>query len=262
MNSEHAFAVESLGELDASSFVPLYMQLADRVAGLIREHGERAVGKVLPSEAECVQRLGVSRPTVRQAMSHLLAQGLILREKGRGTFVAPLKLEHDVSHGFEDDMRAAHRRVEYRLLSWDRVEGSGQVADVFGSGHEAAFFLLRRLRIIEGRAIGLEERYLPEALGRQLTPEQIDSAPVVDLVQRLSQQRVSRLDMEVSSAAADAELARLLEVKPGVPLLLRRTTFVAEGGQPLMHGTVTFLAEHYTFNFSVNYTARVRGLAA
>ena len=99
MNSEYAFTVESLGELDATSFVPLYMQLANRVAALIREHGEVAVGKVLPSEVECVQRLRVSRPTVRQAMSHLLAQGLILRKKGRGTFVAPDAGEVPVTAG-------------------------------------------------------------------------------------------------------------------------------------------------------------------
>jgi DNA-binding GntR family transcriptional regulator len=68
--------------------------------------------------------------------------------------------------------------------------------------------------------------------------------------------------MEVSSALAGKDLARLLQVKAGAPLLLRRTTFVAESGRALMHGTVTFLAEHYKFNLSINYTARARGLAA
>ena len=51
---------------------------------------------------DVLRLLQISRPTVRQAMSYLMSQGLIMREKGRGTFVAPPKLEHDVSHAFEE----------------------------------------------------------------------------------------------------------------------------------------------------------------
>jgi GntR family transcriptional regulator len=261
LSTEYAFSVAKLGELDATSFVPLYMQLADRIATLIREHGEHGVGKILPSEAECVQHLQVSRPTVRQAMSRLLAQGLILREKGRGTFIAPLKLEHDVSHGFEDDMRAAHRQVGYTLLAWDRVEAPQDVAAIFGSDTCDEFFLLRRLRSVEGKIVGIEERYLPGAIALEVKRSEIASAPVVDLVQRVTKQKVGRLDMEVSSMAADTELASLLTVSEGAPLLLRRSTFISESAQPLMHGTVTFVAEHYKFKLRINYSSRVHGSA-
>lgn len=255
MGTDYAFSINELGALDTSSFVPLYMQLANRVAALIREHGERAVGKALPSEAECVQRFGVSRPTVRQAMSHLLSQGLIMRERGRGTFVAPLKLEHDVSHGFEDDMRAAHRSVQYTLLDWEKIAPPADVAAVFGRDAARECFLLRRLRSVEGEVVGVEERYIPEAIGRHLRRVDLESQPALHLLQRLAGQKPGRLDIEVSSIAAGKDLARLLRVKAGVPLLLRKTTFLSESGQPLMHGIVTFLAEHYKFRFTVNYAA-------
>jgi hypothetical protein len=50
-------------------------------------------------------------------------------------------------------------------------------------------------------------------------------------------------------------------VSEGAPLLLRRTTFISESAQPLMHGTVTFVAEHYKFRLSINYSSRVHGPA-
>ena len=255
MATDYAFSVDDLGVLDTSSFVPLYVQLANRIAARIREHGERAVGKALPSEAECVERFGVSRPTVRQAMSYLLSQGLIMREKGRGTFVAPLKLVHDVSHGFEDEMRAAHRSVQYTLLDWEKIAPPADVAAVFGRDAARECFFLRRLRSVEGKVVGVEERYIPEAIGRDLKRADLEAHPALDLLQRLAGQKPGRLDIEVSSIAASKDLARLLGVKAGVPLLLRRTTFLSESGQALMHGTVTFLAEHYKFRFSVNYAA-------
>jgi GntR family transcriptional regulator len=255
MGVNHAFSADELSVPDTSSFVPLYMQLATHMATLIREKGERAVGKALPSEAECVQRFGVSRPTVRQAMSYLLSQGLITREKGRGTFVAPLNLVHDVSHGFEDDMHAAHRSVQYTLLGWEKISPPADVAAILGQEAGRECFLLRRLRSVEGEVVGVEERYVPEAIGRHVRRADLQSQPALHLLQRVADQKPRRLDIEVSSIAATKDLARLLTVKTGVPLLVRRTTFLSDSGQPLMHGTVIFLAEHYKFRFTVNYVA-------
>lgn len=57
---------------------------------------ESSIGKILPSESECVKYFKVSRPTVRQAMAHLFSQGLIARGRGRGTFIAQRHVDYDV----------------------------------------------------------------------------------------------------------------------------------------------------------------------
>jgi GntR family transcriptional regulator len=255
MNKEAVFPVDQLAPLDAGSFVPLYRQVAQRIASGIREQGERAVGKVLPSEAEFMQRFGVSRPTVRQAMAHLISQGLVTRVRGRGTFVTPLRLEHDVSHGFEDDMQAAHKQVDYTLLAWKRVQSPPAVAAVFKQHGNGYCFYLQRLRGIEGEVIGVEERYLPEHIGSRLAEKDLDSQPVLKLIRDLDGRKPGKLEIEVSSTVAAKDMARLLKVRIGAPLLLRNTVFLTEAGEPLMQGTVTFLAEHYKFRFVVNYVA-------
>lgn len=248
-----AFSIAELGELDSSSFVPLYFQLSERMATLIREKGDAAVGRLLPSEADCVQRFGVSRPTVRQAMAQLLAQGLIKREKGRGTFVAPTPFEHDISHGFEDDMKAAHRSVQYLLLCWEKRLPPPEVAAVFGLKGQAQLHFLRRLRSVDGEVVGVEERYLPEAIGDHLTRADVEFKPVLNLIYELSNKKPGRLDIEVSSSSAGRDLARLLEVKTGTPLLVRRSIFLQDPDVPLMYGVVTFLAQHYKLRFKINY---------
>ena len=249
----YVFEPETLKPLDSGSFVPLYVQIADRLSALIQEQGEGAVGKALPSEAECSQRFRVSRPTVRQAMSRLFAQGLISREKGRGTFVIRPKLDHDVSHDFEDEMRSAVRRVKYTVLAWEPVAPPADVAAVFGPEAPEQFQVLRRLRSVDDELVGMEERYLPPSLAAQLSRADVESRSIFFLLGRLNGKAVSRLDIEVSSRAATAELARLLEVQPGAPLLIRTSTFRSADGRPLVHGTTTFLAEHYSFRFSVSF---------
>ena len=254
MTSDYAFTADELATLDAASYVPLYMQLADRIGVLIRERRDAAVGKLLPSEIECAERLQISRPTVRQAMARLLSQGLIMREKGRGTFVAPLKLEHDLTHAFEDDMQAAHQTVEYALLDWRQVTPPADVSAVFGAA-AAGCFMLRRTRSVSGELVGVEERYLPAAIAEKIPEKALEGKPVLALIEEATGLRPARLDVAVSSVEADETLAQVLDVQRGIPLLQRTTTFVSHANEPFVHGTVTFRGDRYTFRFSVNYSA-------
>lgn len=72
--------------LNRQSFVPLYQQIKDLLLDRI-EHGELALGDVIPSEAQRGAAFEVSRLTVRQALYELRVEGYVVREKGRGTFV-------------------------------------------------------------------------------------------------------------------------------------------------------------------------------
>jgi GntR family transcriptional regulator len=254
MNTDAAFTAEDLEVLDSSSFVPLYIQLADRISDLVHKRGECAIGKALPSESQCVERLGVSRPTVRQAMARLLSQGLISRSRGRGTFVLPQRLDHNLVNAFEEDVDATSKTVQYRLLTWEAAALPEEVAAEFGRYATGDFFLLRRLRTVDRKAVGLEERYMPERIARQLRHSDIESRPMFRVLQRIEKPKASLLKVEVSSMLAGRSLARLLQVKPGVPLLVRKSTLLAKDGESLMHGTMTFIAEHYKFHFNVDLT--------
>lgn len=72
--------------IDRTSGVAVYRQVADKIRARI-ESGELAPGALLPSERELVEKLGVSRPTVQQAIKFLRAQGVVVAEHGRGVFV-------------------------------------------------------------------------------------------------------------------------------------------------------------------------------
>ena len=96
MTFRPAFHLGDLDALDSASRLPLYAQLADMLAKRIRPAQERLAGRALPSELEMTRHFGISRPTVRQAMSHLLTEDLIVRGRGRGTFVAPPRASRDL----------------------------------------------------------------------------------------------------------------------------------------------------------------------
>src|SRR6188474_3194862 len=105
-----ALSLARLPKLSGAN-LPLYLQIADGLERLIHAQGEDAMGKLLPSETDCARHFGVNRLTVRQAMSLLSSKGLIVRHRGRGTFVSNLPLDHDIGRAFEDEMRAGGRNA-------------------------------------------------------------------------------------------------------------------------------------------------------
>src|SRR3954451_4511560 len=105
--------------LDRSSPVPLYYQLAQQLEGAI-EHGRLAPGSLLGNEIELAGRLGLSRPTVRQAIQSLVDKGLLVRRRGVGTQVvhSQVKRPLELSSLF-DDLQAAGQSPATQVLRND-----------------------------------------------------------------------------------------------------------------------------------------------
>ncbi len=114
--------------LNPKSRIPLYHQLYDLLDAKIRS-GEWKPGDTLPAELRLVDEYAVSRITVRKVLDLLAAEGLILRERGRGTFVTHPQLEHGMDRivSFTDDMR------QRGFLPGTRVLFSGLVFGHFGA---------------------------------------------------------------------------------------------------------------------------------
>jgi DNA-binding GntR family transcriptional regulator len=139
-------------------------------------------------------------------------------------------------------------------LAWEATAPPKEVLAEFGRYATGTFFLLRRLRTVDGKTVGLEERYMPTQIAHQLRRSDVESRPMFRVLRGIDKPKASLLKVEVSSMLAGKNLARLLQAKPGVPLLVRKSTLLAGSGEPLMHGTMTFIAEHYKFHFNVDLT--------
>lgn len=103
--------------LNPDSPVPLYRQLADRLAAEVRQ-GKLGVGDKLPSEPELARTHAIGRPTVRQATDLLVQEGLVERRRGSGTFVRPQAQRVDFSSlaGTLSAFRKSGLDLETRLL--------------------------------------------------------------------------------------------------------------------------------------------------
>jgi GntR family transcriptional regulator len=250
MTSQAIVDIRLLSELKPDSYVPLYMQLAEQFVELIRKSHSRLVGAALPSEAECMEYFKVSRPTVRQAMAHLLSQELITRGRGRGTFVAPKRLDHDLSRAFEDEMRAAERAVKFELLERTSVPAPKRISEALGLKSGDKVERVKRLRLLEGAVFGYEERYIPAIYARYVTQQALKNKAIYSLIQEYAGEAPARFSLTIRSIAATAEYARILDVKRGAHLLSSEHTYFLSSGQPVLHGAVLFHGDKYQFSVS------------
>jgi DNA-binding GntR family transcriptional regulator len=147
--------------VDRTSPVPLYFQVAEQFAAAI-ERGELAPGDRLDSEIQLADRLGLSRPTVRQAIQHLVNKGLIVRRRGVGTQVVRGQVRRTVElTSLYDDLVRGGQQPTTSVLELTTTPASGEIARALDLPVGAPVLHLRRLRFADGEPLALMQNWLP-----------------------------------------------------------------------------------------------------
>jgi GntR family transcriptional regulator len=244
----------------AEKFVPNYYRLESHLRESLR-NGALRPGDPVPPESSLCQQFGVSRTTVRQALSRLVYEGLITRHRGRGSFVAEPRLEHSKPFlSFEEEMRARGATTGIKLLDMRTEPATRQVAENLAIAEGTPIVVLERLRLVNGQVVGYEIRYLPRHIGEALTAEEIHNQPLVPAVRRILGKARTRLSLRVTASAARRNEARVLETKVGAPVLVREHTWYFEPEGPMQYGKSVFRGDRY--QMSVDFTAAPHGQGA
>lgn len=175
------------------------------------------VGAPAPSERELVQRFGVARMTVRQAIDALVAEGLLERIPGKGTFVTKPRTRVGELRGFTEEMRNRGLLAESQTLI-ARVEKAGPgIARALGLTEGDPVLHWKRLRRADGAPMCIEDAYLAEVL----LPGFLQAGTPTSLYEALRRRGLNPTWAEDSIQAdlASAEEAELLDVEEGAAVL-------------------------------------------
>jgi GntR family transcriptional regulator len=229
----------------SDKFVPSYFRLEHHLRESLRS-GTLRPGDPIPPESSLCQQFGVSRTTVRQALSRLVYDGLIHRHRGRGSFVAEPRLEHSKPFlSFEEEMRARGATTTIKLLDMRTEPAKGKVMESLGLAEGTPVIVLERLRFVDGQIVGYEIRYLPQSVGEALTKDEIHDHPLVPAVRRILGKPRTRLTLRVTASTARKHEAKLLETKVGAPVLVREHIWYYEPEGPMQYGKSIFRGDRY-----------------
>ncbi len=201
--------------------MPLYQQLKQRLRIEIAR-GEYKPGDRLPAEPELIQQFGVSRITVRQALSDLAAEGLVVRRHGKGTFVAERRIKHDLVRltDFVEDMQLAGLAPSSRVLGFTHEPASPAIAAALILPMETEVVRIDRLRLANNEPIAYDTTWLPLRYGALLQESDLVSETIFHLLEERFNIPIERGTFLFTAGVADAAQAQALQVPVGAPLLV------------------------------------------
>lgn len=212
--------------------IPRYVQIADALRQELKGEGER-----IASEHQLCARFKVSRPTVRQALDVLVQEGLLYRHAGRGTFSTPTpggdrKLR---MIGSLDDMIALGDETWFKLVSRDIVPLAANIAQALRLPPGSKAYRLVGVRHAEAGAFQHVTAYVPEAVGRALSDEDLSKTSLIGAIERQLSVPIKVLEQVADAVRAPRQVSELLQLRPRTPLLLFERTYFAASGEPVEH---------------------------
>jgi GntR family transcriptional regulator len=227
--------------------VPLYHQI---VADLRKHVGRRKLkpGDLLPTEEQLCRQYGVSRITVRRAVDDLIVEGLVVRRRGVGTFVAePHAASRSVGlTGSLFDALAYPRDlvIEHRAQAERRPVK--RIAEALRLGPRDKAVEWEVLSRVGATPFAATTFSFPLAIGRELDPRALRAdTPAARLVERVVGESVVRAEQTVEPESTDAALSRLLEIPPRTAVLRVTRTYFTSSGKPVECATVHYRPDQY-----------------
>ncbi|MES4890725.1 GntR family transcriptional regulator [Streptomyces sp. NPDC096012] len=235
--------------LDRTSPVPLYHQFAQQLEAAIGR-GALTPGSLLGNEVDLSARLGLSRPTVRQAIRCLVDKGLLVRRRGVGTQVVHSRVRRPLElSSLYDDLESAGQGPTTRVLRNERIPATADVAAALGLTEGAEVTVLERMRRTHGRPVALLCNHLPAPLLELATPR-LESTGLYRMM-RTAGVTLHSARQSIGARGATAGEAALLDEEEGAALLTMRRIAYDVSGRPVEYGSHVYRASHYAFDFQL-----------
>ncbi len=227
---------------------PKHAQLRDALAELAAT--ELGPDAALPSERELMTTYDVSRDTVRKAINALVADGLLTRVHGRGTFVARPRLESRLHlASFSQDMRRRGLTPSTRLLAVELDRPPADVAAALELDDDAKAWRLDRVRLADGQPIALENGWYPQAPLPGLDKHDLGGS-LYELFGDVFGLTIDTAEQTLWGEAANDEIAERLDAPAHTPLLVFRRVSRA-AGRPIEYVVSRYRGDRYQIHMSL-----------
>lgn len=243
--------------VSASLRVPLYHQiyliLRQKILG-----GDYGYDDRIPSELDLVDEYSVSRITARRALDELAKEGLVKRERGKGTrvqFRLPTQPLESSVEGLLENLLAMGLDSSVNLIDFEYVAANDEVAKALDCPHGTIVQRAVRVRSFETGPFSHLVTYVPQNIGRNYDANDLASRPLLQLLER-SGVVVDGARQTISAALADADVAALLETEVGAALLEIRRIVVDGEGRPVEYIRGLYRPDRYQYNMVLS---RIQG---
>jgi GntR family transcriptional regulator len=233
---------------------PLFSRIQEYIADLI------LTGKLTPetkiqSEREFSEDLGVSRMTVRKALTELVNEGLLERKQGSGTYVAKPKITYDASEmvNYIDAMQQHNLATASQLLEFSEMVASRRLAEILNIEIGNPLYRVSLLRFANRVPIVLERGFFPCVRFPKLEDWDLEKSSTLDLLTGVYKIKPILISQTVEAVSAVETVAQQLRVEEGFPLILLSRIIFAEGtDQPIVFSQDFLRSDYARVHFNIH----------
>lgn len=243
--------MEKRPHIDSDSFVPAYFQLARMLHQEILG-GNLRPGDRVPSENELSEEYGLSRMTARKAISLLTEKGLVQREKGKGTFVSPPRVEGGLFliPDLRDELRMQGLSPDVRLLGVKVVPAGKTPASILGIGRGDKVIYLERVLEGGGEPLVLDRKYILLDRSQPLLESELGHGSTQDLFAGNPDMAPVRADLKLSATVLSTREAQFLGARKGAPAFCMEQLIFAAADKRVIWGWLIYRGDKFSFESS------------
>jgi len=223
--------------------VPLHHQI-QRVLRSQIESGEWAPADRMPTEMALVDRFRVSRATIREALNSLTRDGLIVRHRGRGSFVAAVPAT--TAPPMVTNLLLGYA-AEVRVVGSATVAAPGHVAQWLGVVRGTPLRRFVRVEIVDGRPLAVVVNYMRESLGQRIRARDLRRASMLELLRDRLHIPFGVIREQIEARLPDDEVASLLGIDLTQPVLVLRVVVRDVAGRCLQVSEAFYRADRYRY---------------
>lgn len=228
---------------------PLYYQIKQILLETI-ENGELKPGELVPTEKALCELHGVSKITVNKAIMELVNEGVLYREKGKGTFVAKPKEKHQLNQlkGFTEEMKEKGLNTDVKILSFHTREATKQIKLALNmKDTDNKIIEITRLRISNNSPVAIETAWIPYNLFPDMTREMIEGQSLYSIFREKYGYYPKRAKQTVEPIMLnDYESMLLGRPSSSLALMFQRNTYI-EDGTPIEYTKAIYRSDKYKY---------------
>jgi len=235
--------------VSASLRMPLYHQIYLILRQKVLS-GEFGFDERIPSEQELVDEYNVSRITARRALDELAAEGLVVRQRGKGTRVSfrpPTQPLESSVEGLLENLLAMGLETEVSLIEFEYVTANDDVAKALECKSGAVVQRAVRVRSLDNGPFSYLITYVPQDIGNKFDANDLANEPLLQLLER-SGVVVDGAKQTISATLADADVATHLNTEVGTALLEIRRVVTDQSGRPVEFIRALYRPDRYQYN--------------
>ncbi len=241
--------------VDKKSLIPAYYQLKNIILKKIHS-GEYPEGSLIPSERDLGESFSISRMTVRQALNQLVTEGVLNREKGRGTFVSHSKLEQKNIMSFSEYVRRKGMEPSTRVLHFSCDAAAEDLQEALGLRDVERIYVLKRLRLADNVPVAIEEVFIPAKYCPGMEQHDLTGS-LYKLIKEQYSHEISYVDNVVEAARPTKEERELLEAAVSIPMLKITSLNYTETGIKLFYERSAYRADEYKYSMRITVNKNI-----